>query len=222
MNTKPRLNQLAISLAIVILLSGCAVGEAVVGGVITTANRLDHASRQSRGEKARAQLLEKIQALQAKGDPQGDYLWTVANATGLVPNPELNPEVLLRMYQAAAAKGSIEAEAAVGVMLYIGATAPNRMAMDAELLPREQWNRAKALEILERVVKQRCWYTEPLLISISSENCLRPNSIAVQVWPEMRDGNVWGQDTAGFLKWKALDDQCKADPVYKQADRRCN
>jgi len=59
--------------------------------------------------------LEEIAKLQAEGHPLGEYMWIEANELGMVPEPVQDRQRLTEMYQAAAAKGSIDAGIVAGI-----------------------------------------------------------------------------------------------------------
>lgn len=101
-----------IGLCISAFLSGCGT---VVGGTIAAANQIDQSRDQSRMNSLVAQHLDNIKALQAKGDPLGDYLWAEANENKLFENPIQDPQELKALYQIAADKGSIDARIVLGV-----------------------------------------------------------------------------------------------------------
>ncbi len=95
-----------VMLMATVLLTGCG---SIVGGTISAANQIDQARNRSRSNSLMAQHLEDIKALQAKGDPLGDYLWAEANANKLIPDPITDPETLNALYQTAADRGSVDA-----------------------------------------------------------------------------------------------------------------
>lgn len=209
------------ALALISGLAGCAVGDAVVGTTIRAANQAESARLRSRGNSLLAKHLSMVDALRAKGDPLGDYLWVLANAAGWVDNPELDPEKLLSMYQDAAAKGSADALVAVGKMLFMGSTTPNGTGI-GKALPDDRLNMNKGLELIEQGTRERCWYWEPVIQTISSQNCLRPIIAADMVWPKFRDGFLWPKNEALMNYWRAKSDRCEQDPAYQRAQARCN
>lgn len=208
-------------LALIGLLAGCAVGDAVVGSTIRASNQADSTLLRSRGKTLLAQHLQLIKELQAKGDPLGDYLWVVANAEGWVDNPELDPIKRLEMYQAAADKGSVDALVAMGVYLFNGSPTPNATGV-GKPLPDEKMNMKKGLELIEQGTRDRCFYWEPVIQSITSQNCLRPIIAADKVWPKFRDGFLWPKDEALMNYWKAKSERCEQDPAYRRASAHCS
>lgn len=205
---------------LLLVLAGCTAGEVVVGSAMRAANQIDASQTRSRGNHLLEKHLKMIKDLQAKGDPLGDYWWVVANAKGWVDNPEHDPEKLYAMYQAAAEKGSPDAKVAMGVMLLNGSPTPNATG-GGKPLPRDKRDMRRAIELIEQGTRERCWYWEPIVQTISSENCLRPINAAKIVWPEFRDGYLWPKDEALMNYWKVKRDQCEQDPAYRRAEARC-
>ena len=163
----------------------------------------------------------EIDALRAKGDPLGEYQWVYANAMGWVDNPVTDPEALLAMYLAAAEKGSSDARVAAGILLFTGWATPFGGSR-AKLLPREKFDMARGLALIEAGTRERCWYWQPIIMTLRSQNCLRPVNPAMIVWPDFRDGGWWPKDEAAMQVWKARRDQCEADPGYRKADIYCH
>ena len=211
----------ALLLAALLPLGGCAVGEAVVGTTIAAANQADAAATRQRGNSLLDLRLREIDALRAKGDPLGEYQWVYANAMGWVDNPVTDPEALLAMYLAAADKGSSDARVAAGVML-VARTATPFGDGRAKLLPPEKRDTARGLALIEVGTRERCWYWEPIIMTLRSQNCLRPIDPARTVWPNFRDGIWWPKDEAAMRVWKARDEQCEADPGYHKARIYCH
>ena len=203
-------------------LAGCAVGDAVVGTAISAADKADSAMLRSRGNRLLAEHLKMIDELRAKGDPLGDYLWVVANAEGQVDNPELDPEKLFAMYRAAAENGSTDALVAVGTMLFSGATTPNGTGKNTKKFPHDRLDMKKGLELIEQGTRERCWYWEPIIQTISSQNCLRPIIPSTWVWGTIDSGYFWPRDEALANYWKRKSLLCKQDPAYRRASQHCN
>ena len=211
------------TVTLLVMLGSCAVGDAVVGGSIRAVNNLESARMQSQGEKLREQYLKQIQTLRDKGDPLGDYLWVVANVKGWPDAPILDPVKLLAMYEAAAQKGSLDAKVAAGFMYFTGSPLPyGGGAKGARLLPRDQWDMQKGLALVEEGMRERCYYWEPVLMTLYHQNCLRPINIAKKVWPEFRDGTLWPKNDALMKYWKAKRDACEQDSKYRLAHANCN
>ena len=213
---------LLLALVVLLPLGGCAVGEAVVGTTIGAANQADAAATRRRGNSLLDLRLREIDALRAKGDPLGEYQWVYANAMGWVDNPVTDPEALLAMYLAAADKGSSDARVAAGILLFAGKATPFGDGR-ATLLPPEKRDMARGLALIEAGTRERCWYWEPIIMTLRSQNCLRPVDPARTVWPAFRDGNRWWpKDEAAMRVWKARRDQCEADPGYRKARIYCH
>ena len=87
----------------------------MVGGTIGLANRADQSSTRARIKALRAKQVEYLQALQAQGDPLGDYLFALANAEGWIGENRITDPVRIRdLYRAAAENGSSDAMIALG------------------------------------------------------------------------------------------------------------
>ena len=214
---------LTAMLAGVSLLTGCTIGDAVVNTTIRAANQADAARMRSRGNTLLSKHLKMIDELRAKGDPLGDYLWVVANSNDWVDNAEHDAEKLFDMYQAAAGKGSNDALVAMGVMLFSGMPVPNPVGgKKGGPYPREKMDMKKGLELIEQGTRDRCFYWEPVIQTITSHNCLRPVIAANKVWPKFRDGFLWPKDETLMNYWKAKRDRCEQDLGYRQAYARCN
>lgn len=220
-NMQRVLAKLVSPLVLSVALAGCAVGDAVVGASIGAADRADSALLRSRGQNLLAKQLQRIEELRAKGDPLGDYLWVVANAEGWVDNPELDPIKRLAMYRTAAEKGSTDALIAMGVYLFTGSPTPNATGIGSPL-PDEKMDMKKGLGLIEQGTRERCWYWEPIIQTLHSQNCLRPIIAADKVWPKFRDGFLWPKDPELMNYWKAKSARCEQDPTYRSAYASCN
>lgn len=83
--------------AVAFLLGGCSV---LVAGTMTLANGLDQSTTQSTVSALRAEQVRDIKALQAAGDPMGDYFFALANAEGWIGEGRVaDPLVIMDMYK---------------------------------------------------------------------------------------------------------------------------
>lgn len=213
-----------------LFLTGCG---AIVSGTISTANSLDQALTRERITKVRAQQIEQIRALQAKGDPMGDYLFALANAEGWIGEDRISDPVAIKnLYEKAAEKGSSDAMIALGLMLFDGRGAPQYTK--GVYLPYEQQSWKKGLEWIERGMKIRCSYAQPLYLAISSpgSQCLVYRSPAVWIWPDFRDGRYKRDSNGKHVPiieknkeledyWHTKDAVCNVAPEVLRTRRDC-
>jgi hypothetical protein len=200
--------QLCMTIVIVVVcLSGCAPS---VGSVIANANRENDARAVQRGNAFLAAHLKLIERLRADGDPMGDYLWTRANADQWLENPINDPLALKRMYEEAAAKGSIDAQHMVGLMLFDGSASRSGVCNDCPVLNPEDRDWKKGLAILEDATKKQCYYWAIVLDGMANQSCLKPSITATVIWPKFRDGFAYPKDGALESYWRAKGEQCRA------------
>jgi hypothetical protein len=189
-----------------VALSACAPP---VGRIIMEANRQNDERAVERGKGLLAQHLQLIDKLRAEGDPMGDYLWTQANADKWVENPIQDPLVLEQMYEAAAAKGSVDAEHVLGVMLFNGVSSRN-VCYTCPVLKPEDRNPQRGLEMIERASAKQCFYWGIQLDGMANRHCLTPVVTAGTIWPKYRDGRLVEQDTAQAERWRQMELTCQA------------
>ncbi|SPA18615.1 exported hypothetical protein [Cupriavidus taiwanensis] len=214
-----------------LLLAGCG---AIVSGTTSTANSLDQAATRERITKLRAEQIEQIRSLQAQGDPMGDYLFALANAEGWIGEHRISDPVAIRdLYQKAADNGSSDAMIALGLMLFDGRGAPQYTK--GVYLPREQQDMKRGLEWLERGMKSRCSYAQPLYNAMASVNkqCLVFRSPARWVWPAFRDGRtrrnldgsftyVLKPDAERERYWREKNAACEASAEVRTTAKDCS
>lgn len=212
------------------LVAGCS---AVVGGTIAFANQADQSSTRKRIDALRAQQVDYIHSLQQSGDPFGDYLFTLANAEGWIGKDRITDPIKIRdMYRAAADKGSSDAMIALGLMLFDGRVAP-QYSRDV-YLPREHQNLTSGLEWVEKGMKQRCAYAQPVYnaSATASRQCIALRSPASWIWPDFRDGRtnmnpdrtftfVLKPDPALERYWREKDAACRASQEFVTSKSTC-
>ncbi len=220
-----------LAVAIVLpLLSGC---ETAVNTTIGVANKIDHARDRSRYKDLLVEYLQSIKILQAKGDPLGDYLWTRANEDKMVDNPITDPKVIKQMYEAAAAKGSVDARLELGLRRFReGASfqgdkrnlrswdGKQWVGGDQELLAHEPIWKDGASQI-EAASKTRCFYWEPYIFPPHQKQCLTPVVPAREMWPKFRDGYAYPKDQEAMEYWRNQKLSCENSPAYQEALRKC-
>jgi TPR repeat protein len=186
------------------VLSGC-----VTAG-IAMAQKLDQSQMRREATANRKKQVEIIKALQAKGDPMGDYLYGMANAEGWWPeNPITDPLAIKEIYEKAAAKGSSDAMIVLGLMLISTLPAPQMSKIPPlEFKDRDQ---QKGLELIEKGMNIRCFYIQPTaIIGAGESSCFAERSPAIWIAPIFRDGDRF------FEK-----NQKKANEWYTH-DKLCN
>lgn len=212
------------------LVAGCG---AVVGGTIALANQADQSSTRKRIDALRAQQLDYIHSLQQSGDPFGDYLFTLANAEGWIGKDRITDPIKIRdMYRAAADKGSSDAMIALGLMLFDGRGAPQYT--DRVHLPLAFQNVTEGLAWIEKGMKIRCSYAQPLYNALATVNrqCIAQRSPAYRVWPYFKNGrsqeNPDGSRTYIIEKnasleayWREKDKACSASAEVVAAEKNC-
>lgn len=192
------------------LLVGCAPS---VGSIIMEANRQDSERATARGKDLLAEHLKLIEKLRAEGDPMGDYLWTRANADAWVPNPIKDPLVLKKMYEDAAAKGSVDAQHVLGLMLFLGGASQTAGANpQGPLLSKNDRDPFKGMAMIEEASKKQCWHWTVLIAGGGSSGryCLMPEIAAGRIWPKFRDGFMLPKNAASLKQWRELDESCEA------------
>ncbi len=190
------------------LLTGCAPR---VGSIIMEANRQDSERATARGKDLLAEHLKLIEKLRTEGDPMGDYLWARANADAWVPHPIKDPLVLKKMYEDAAARGSVDAQHVLGLMLFDGSAARTGVCTDCPVLNPEDQDWRKGLAIIEDASKQQCFYWGIVLDGMANRSCLVPVVTAGKIWPKFRDGRIVEKNANSLSHWKQLEDSCDTE-----------
>ncbi len=201
------------------ILSGCGT---VVGTTINVANKIDQDQYRSRLSDLVAAHLQWVKALQAKGDPMGDYLWVKANEDGMVDAPIQDQQVLTQMYTVAAEKGSVDAQIMLGLRQFFAGSDTHRW--DDGIVAKYD-SRATimqdGLKRIERASQKQCWYYTPYIFPRFNKRCLTPVVAATKPWLAFRDGYVYPKDEALRDYWKQKRDACEASPKYQAALRQC-
>lgn len=212
------------------LLGGCG---AIVGGTIGLANSMDQAATRKRIQALRAEQVAYIRNLQSWGDPFGDYLFALANAEGWIGEKRITDPLAIRdLYQAAADKGSSDAMIALGLMLYDGRGAPQYTK--GVYLRKEQQDEKLGLEWIEKGMKIRCSYAQPVYnaSASSSQQCIVRRSPAAWIWPDFRDPKTRMNSDGSFTVirkpdpelekyWHEKDAMCKASAEVVASKKNC-
>lgn len=212
------------------LLSACG---AMIGGTIDLANRADQSSTRERIKALRAKQVEYMRALQAQGDPLGDYLFALANAEDWIgENRITDPVAISDLYRAAADRGSSDAMIALGLMLFDGRSTPQNTG--GVYLPLSLRDVDRGLAWVEKGMKIRCAYTTARYNASASVNsqCFVLISPAGAVWPKFRDG-MRRRNADGSLSvilrpnseqegyWRSKDEACERSKEVLASQRLC-
>lgn len=181
-----------------------------VGRIIMEGNRQADERAVERGKGLLAEHLKLIDKLRAEGDPMGDYLWTRANADRIVPNPISDPSVLKKMYEEAAAKGSVDAKHVLGQMLFHGSSTPSGFCTDCPVLPKSERNPDEALKLLKEAIAKQCFFWSVEIDGMANRHCLVPIVTAMEIWPNFRDGTVVPKDAEQAERWRQMRLSCTA------------
>ena len=189
-----------------LLQGGCAVAE----GPLKAASV---ASQQRDFDKQTGILVKHMKALQAKGDPLGDYYYALANSDGWLTEVT-DPKAITQLFEQAAAKGSMDAKILLALQLAMDEPVPGKLD-DRQGPGRDlkQWERGltQLLPLLQRQCSAR------RLVLDRGKPRVRFYSIAYKVGPHFRDG-YYRYDSDGsrtILRdptrqevWQRLDDRC--------------
>lgn len=181
-----------------------------VGRIIMEGNRQADERAVERGKGLLAGHFKLIDKLRAEGDPMGDYLWTRANADKWIENPIDDPLVLKKMYEDAAAKGSIDAQHVLGLMLFDGSAARSGICTDCAVLLTEDRDPKRGLALIEKASAKQCFYWGVILDSMGNRSCLVPVVTAMKVWPKYRDGRVVEKNADEAKRWREMEESCQA------------
>src|SRR5690606_29974532 len=101
------------------LQSGCAVADDALHSVSVARQQRDF-------DRQTAILLKHMKALQAKGDPLGDYYYALANSDGWL-REVTEPEAITALFEQVAAKGSMDAKILLALQLASDDALPGRL-----------------------------------------------------------------------------------------------
>ncbi|MEZ5645726.1 MAG: hypothetical protein R3E99_11310 [Burkholderiaceae bacterium] len=200
-----------------IALLGLCLGASLVLSACSTAqkalHRADVATQQRDFDRQTGILVQHMKALQAKGDPLGDYYYALANSDGWL-HDVTDPKAITELFEQAAAKGSMDAKILLALQVAMSEPVPGRL--DYGQGPRENldsWERglAQLLPLLQKQCSAR------RLVLDMGKPRVAYYSIAYAVWPTFRDGyyrrNSDGsrtllRDPERQKVWEDLDDRC--------------
>ena len=162
------------------LIGAIAVGALLQGGCAAASK----ASQQRDFDKQTGILIKHMKALQAQGDPLGDYYYALANSDGWLQEVT-DPKAITQLFEQAAAKGSMDAKILLALQIAMDEPIPGQL--DDGQGPRrdlEKWERGLAQ--LLPLLQQQC--SARRLVLDMGKPRVRYYSIAYKVWPIFRDG----------------------------------
>lgn len=205
-----------VMLAMTVALSGCQLAAAPVAGVMTLANAADQRSQNRHAKQLWDDERARVKALQASGDPMGDYLYAIGNAQGWIQDTN-DPVKIVELLRKAADKGSSDAMIMLG-FYYFDDTIP--LDVGVARLPGSMVDRALGESLIRAGIKVRCTYARP--VARRDGVYLKYASAAAIMKYAYRDG-VYKTDASSRTSvvlvprnphlervWSELDDQCRA------------
>jgi hypothetical protein len=193
------------------LIGAIVLGAMLQGGCASASK----ASQQRDFDKQTGVLIQHMKALQAKGDPLGDYYYALANSDGWLKEVT-DPKAITQLFEQAAAKGSMDAKILLAMQEAMDEPIPGQL--DLHQGPGRnltQWERGLAQ--LLPLLQQQC--SARRLVLDMGKPRVRYYSIAYKVWPIFRDGrhvqNAQGQYELLVAKnperqivWEAIHRNC--------------
>jgi hypothetical protein len=191
------------------LIATIVLGALLQGGCAAASK----ASQQRAFDKQTGILIQHMKALQAKGDPLGDYYYALANSDGWLKEVT-DPNAITQLFEQAAAKGSMDAKILLALQMASDDELPGQLDdTHGPSKDLEKWE--KGLAQLLPLLKQQC-SVRRLVLDMG-----RPRvayySIAYEIWPTFRDGYyLYNTDGSRTL----LRDQ-KRQKVWESIHRNC-
>lgn len=188
--------------------AGCMAPVQVVNAVEQSAAQRDF-------DRNVAVLRAHIKALQDKGDPLGDYFYALGNSDGWIEDVK-DPAAITRLFEKAAAKGSMDAKILLALQLATSEPIPGQL--DDIMGPRQDlpaWEAglAKLLPLLQ----QQCFAKR--LVLTEGRPRVRYYSIAYKIWPTFRDGNSLKNKQG---QWETVIPKTpERQKVWEDIDRKC-
>ena len=213
--------RVAVAAFLVAVVTACAPP---VDRIISEQVRSSDQRAIARGKVLLEEHLRFVARLRSEGDPLGDYLWTRAHADGWIENAITDPIRLKKMYEEAAARGSVDAKHVLGLMLIFGGASQTSGANPkGPVLEIKDRDSKRGMSLIEAASKEQCWYWTPYLAGVSGTRCLVPEVSATQIWPEFRDGHAFPNDDVLARYWREKRDQCrvllqKRQPIFLVRD----
>lgn len=169
------------------------IGAIVLGALLQSGCAATSKAGQQRDfDKQTGILVKHMKALQAKGDPLGDYYYALANSDGWLKEVT-DPKAITQLFEQAAAKGSMDAKILLALQEAMGEPIPGQLDLHqgpAGGLAQWELGLSKLLPLLQ----QQC--SAKRLVLDMGKPRVRYYSIAYKVWPIFRDGRH-SQNTQG-------------------------
>lgn len=228
MHTSKRvLRSLLLTVSTTWLLGGCMVPAMV-------ATSVEKAGYSSDIDKGRAVLQHHVKALQAAGDPLGDYFYALGNSDGWIKDVQ-GDEAITELFRQAAAKGSMDAKILLALQKATGEPVPGKL--NEGMVPNKDLRLWEAgLAELQPLLQQQCYVRRLVVGSRDLGTDLRPHvttyAVAGKIWYRFRDGHhvqdkqgkwvkVVEKDPVREKLWDELDEFCKR-PADQWLDRLYN
>ena len=161
------------------------IGAIVLGALLQSGCAATSKAGQQRDfDKQTGILVKHMKALQAKGDPLGDYYYALANSDGWLKELT-DPKAITQLFEQAAAKGSMDAKILLALQLASDDELPGRLDYShGPSKDLEKWERGLAQ--LLPLVRQQC-SVRRLVLDMGKPQ-VAYYSIAYEIWPIFRDG----------------------------------
>ena len=200
-------------------LSLCLLAGLVQTGCSTAVQAVDpvHISGQQRDfDKQTGILRQHMQALQARGDPLGDYYYALANSDGWI-HDVTDPKAITALFEKAAAKGSMDAKILLALQVAMDELIPGQLD-DGQGPGRDlaQWERGLAQ--LLPLLQQQC--SARRLVLDMGKPRVRYYSIAYKVWPTFRDGRHTQNEQGQWVPYVPKDPT--RQKVWESIHRSCS
>ncbi|MCE1242901.1 hypothetical protein [Oryzomicrobium sp.] len=201
-----------------LILTAC---NALVGGVIGTADRIDDARESQRMSSISEESQARYKAMADRGDPRGLYYMAFVHAAKHMDDPGSDAYTVKQMYEEAVAKGSNDAKAMLGNMLVCGDTGSLWTGGCLGGLPKSARDPKRGLALLKEAAEKSCSFTEPLMAyGLCRE---REASIPNMIKLIYRDGDGGiPKNPEQEAYWRSREATCKPkiDEINRQ--RGCN
>ncbi|MFP8779183.1 hypothetical protein [Hydrogenophaga sp. RWCD_12] len=198
----------ALAILLAALNAGCMAPVQAV-------NAIERSSAQRDLDKGIAVLRAHIKALQDKGDPLGDYFYALGNSDGWIEDVK-DPAAITRLFEKAAAKGSMDAKILLALQLATSEPIPGKL--DYGKGPRQNLQAWEAgLGKLLPLLTEQCFARR--LVLETGRPQMTSYSIAYEIWPTFRDGSSY-KNRQG--QWETLiPKDSERQKVWEEIHRNC-
>lgn len=182
---------------------------------VQAVNAMEKSAAQRELDQGITVLRAHIKALQDKGDPLGDYFYALGNSDGWIEDVK-DPAAITRLFEKAAAKGSMDAKILLALQLATSEPIPGQL--DDSMGPRQNLPAWEAgLAQLLPLLQQQC-YARRLVLDAGRPR-VRYYSIAYKIWPTFRDGNSFKNKQG---QWETVIPKIsERQKVWEDIDRKC-